>query len=122
MKNPWVLLLGLAVVYALSLFVYFSSFQNQAHRWHADKLFHLAGGFLIAALAASFFQTERWWVLGLAVLLVGIGWEALELFVNPWTYELTSPKEVLDMRDALGDIIGDVLGGFAFWITIAGLK
>ena len=46
MKNPWVLLLGLAVVYALSLSVYFSSFQNQAHRWHADKLFHLAGGFL----------------------------------------------------------------------------
>ena len=122
MKNPWVLLLGLAVVYALSLFVYFSSFQSQAQRWHVDKLFHFAGGFLIAAFAASFFQTERWWVLGLAALLVGIGWEVLELFVNPWTYELTSPKEVLDMRDALGDIIGDVLGGFAFWITIAGLK
>jgi len=119
LKNLKLIVIGFAVTYIAYLILSNSSLYSRATSWHFDKIFHIAGGYLAAALAVSFFGTVRWWTLCLFSLLLGIGWEVSESFLlRPWAthgiYLISS------MLISWSDIVADMIGAFLYWLICRG--
>ncbi len=79
--------------------------------WYLDMIMHFLGGFFIALLSFHVFSPKNVnvkFVLKtlLLVLLIGIGWEWYEIFVN----EIIA-RNPFDYVDAFSDIAFDIFGG-----------
>jgi uncharacterized membrane protein YjdF len=90
-----------------------------------DKLFHFAGGFIVAWFALALLQDDimplsSWrqaLILTSVACLIGVVWEFAEYTAtlartaHPLVYQYFHGG---DLTDTLGDILADILGGFAF--------
>lgn len=91
--------------------------------WPYDIVAHILGGlgiglFVTASLQTfwpSFLVKNRWLKIALIVLLVGLAWEAFEVYFNIAGYPFgTKPYYI----DTVKDLIDDVIGGFiSIYIT-----
>ena len=98
------------------------------HFWFYDIIAHILGGlgigsFVIAILQTcwpSFLLKNRWIKIVLIVFLVGLAWEAFEVYFNIAGYMFGTKAYYLD---TVKDLVDDVIGGFiAVYITRIKIK
>ncbi len=107
---------GLIFTYVAYLLICHSSFYAVCEILYVDKAFHIAGGYLIAALAYRLSGSSNPLILFSAVIAMGVAWEFLEVFfLNPWTFPALS--EIGRAFVSYGDIAADVAGFFLYMIS-----
>ncbi|MBI4992353.1 MAG: hypothetical protein HZB99_04005 [Candidatus Harrisonbacteria bacterium] len=113
LKDLKTISIGFLSLYLAYLVVHNSQLAVVVDRWSVDKLFHLAGGYFIGALAAHFLNIRSWLAFLLISFLVGLSWEAAEEFLlSPWVGLCVSFARPIFI--SWGDIAADVAGTFFY--------
>lgn len=94
--------------------------------WFYDIVAHILGGlgiglFAIAVLKTfwpSFLRRNRWQKIALCVFLVGLGWEAFEVYFNIAGYNFGTKMYFVDtVKDLVDDVIGGLLAVYIARVT-----
>lgn len=83
-----------------------------------DKIAHLAGGMLIAAVYEWWSRRPAPWQLALLLVGAAIGWELIEFFLDPETIFFYTLSPGLWALDSIGDITAAVLGAYGYWVFV----
>lgn len=103
-----------------------------------DKVMHLLGGFVIAWLFWNLFYSDLkklslpgfCFFLISAAVTVGVFWEFLEYLSGLYLGQAHTPGLALfyryfhggDLKDTLGDLLADSIGGILFVLTALGIR
>lgn len=107
----------------LAYFIYTQFFATDDVRlflgvWNIDKLFHIAGGIVLALFLEWVFPRRILPYLILLVAAAASAWEVLEYILLPNVAYFAHHSPELWRLDTIGDIVAAFLGAYGYWVFL----
>lgn len=118
MKNPWLIIAGCIMIFAVAFFLDRSPEPLRAliKRIHTDKLLHFAAGYLLAAIGLVFLGIRDTGVLLLFAISVGAGWEVFQHVSANFGVALHEESAVFGRLEPYADLAADIAGALLYWV------